>query len=119
MIKLQPGRRCRPTTDTADRLYFQPLTFEDVMGGDRETERSAGRRGCRVLVQFPAAQTPLKLALALQEAGVRFLGHVARIRSISAEDRKRFSALLESLAITQPASGTRDLQAGSARRRPR
>jgi carbamoyl-phosphate synthase large subunit len=98
---------CNPETvstdyDTADRLYFQPLTFEDVMAVI-ETERSAGG-DVSCLVQF-GGQTPLKLALALQEAGVRILGTSPDSIDL-AEDRKRFSALLESLAITQPASGT-------------
>jgi carbamoyl-phosphate synthase large subunit len=98
---------CNPETvstdyDTADRLYFQPLTFEDVMAVI-ETERSAGG-DVSCLVQF-GGQTPLKLALALQEAGVRILGTSPDSIDL-AEDRKRFSALLESLKITQPASGT-------------
>jgi len=98
---------CNPETvstdyDTADRLYFQPLTFEDVMAVI-ETERSAGA-DVSCLVQF-GGQTPLKLALALQQAGVRILGTSPDSIDL-AEDRKRFSALLESLNITQPASGT-------------
>jgi carbamoyl-phosphate synthase large subunit len=98
---------CNPETvstdyDTADRLYFQPLTFEDVMAVI-ETERSAGGE-VSCLVQF-GGQTPLKLALALQEAGVKILGTSPDSIDL-AEDRKRFSALLESLEITQPASGT-------------
>src|SRR5471030_2784113 len=98
---------CNPETvstdyDTADRLYFQPLTFEDVMAVI-ETERSAGG-DVSCLVQF-GGQTPLKLALALQEAGVRILGTSPDSIDL-AEDRKRFSALLDGLKITQPASGT-------------
>jgi carbamoyl-phosphate synthase large subunit len=98
---------CNPETvstdyDTADRLYFQPLTFEDVMAVI-ETERSGGGE-VSCLVQF-GGQTPLKLALALQQAGVRILGTSPDSIDL-AEDRKRFSALLESLRITQPASGT-------------
>jgi carbamoyl-phosphate synthase large subunit len=98
---------CNPETvstdyDTADRLYFQPLTFEDVMAVI-EKERSAGG-DVSCLVQF-GGQTPLKLALALQQAGVRILGTSPDSIDL-AEDRKRFSALLESLNITQPASGT-------------
>src|SRR3954467_4052942 len=88
--------------DTADRLYFQPLTFEDVMAVI-DVERSAGAE-VSCLVQF-GGQTPLKLSLALQEAGVRILGTSPDSIDL-AEDRKRFAALLESLAITQPASGT-------------
>ncbi len=98
---------CNPETvstdyDTADRLYFQPLTFEDVMAVI-ETERSAGAQ-VSCLVQF-GGQTPLKLALALQEAGVRILGTSPDSIDL-AEDRKRFAALLSELTITQPASGT-------------
>ncbi len=98
---------CNPETvstdyDTADRLYFQPLTFEDVMSVI-ETERSAGG-DVSCLVQF-GGQTPLKLALALQSAGVRILGTSPDSIDL-AEDRQRFSALLSELQITQPASGT-------------
>src|SRR4051812_43988473 len=98
---------CNPETvstdyDTADRLYFQPLTFEDVMAVI-ETERSAGGE-VSCLVQF-GGQTPLKLALALQEAGVRILGTSPDSIDL-AEDRERFAALLRELDITQPASGT-------------
>jgi carbamoyl-phosphate synthase large subunit len=98
---------CNPETvstdyDTADRLYFQPLTFEDVMSVI-ETERSAGGE-VSCLVQF-GGQTPLKLALALQHAGVRILGTSPDSIDL-AEDRQRFAALLSELDITQPASGT-------------
>jgi carbamoyl-phosphate synthase large subunit len=98
---------CNPETvstdyDTADRLYFQPLTFEDVMAVI-DTERSAGG-SVSCLVQF-GGQTPLKLALALQRAGVSILGTSPDSIDL-AEDRKRFAALLEELQITQPASGT-------------
>jgi carbamoyl-phosphate synthase large subunit len=98
---------CNPETvstdyDTADRLYFQPLTFEDVMAVI-DTERSAGG-DVSCLVQF-GGQTPLKLALALQHAGVRILGTSPDSIDL-AEDRKRFAKLLAELEITQPASGT-------------
>jgi carbamoyl-phosphate synthase large subunit len=98
---------CNPETvstdyDTADRLYFQPLTFEDVMA-IIETER-AGGGDVSCLVQF-GGQTPLKLALALQRAGVRILGTSPDSIDL-AEDRQRFAALLADLDITQPASGT-------------
>ena len=82
---------CNPETvstdyDTSDRLYFEPLTFEDVMGVI-EVERPEG-----VIVQF-GGQTPLKLAHALAEAGVPLLG--TPVDSIDlAEDRSRFGALL-------------------------
>jgi carbamoyl-phosphate synthase large subunit len=98
---------CNPETvstdyDTADRLYFQPLTFEDVMAVI-ETER-AGGGDVSCLVQF-GGQTPLKLALALQRAGVKILGTSPDSIDL-AEDRKRFAKLLAELDITQPASGT-------------
>ncbi len=98
---------CNPETvstdyDTADRLYFQPLTFEDVMAIVEKERTGGGEVSC--LVQF-GGQTPLKLALALQAAGVRILGTSPDSIDL-AEDRKRFSALLEELQIPQPASGT-------------
>jgi len=97
---------CNPETvstdyDTADRLYFQPLTFEDVMAVIA-TERAAGAEVACV-VQF-GGQTPLKLALALQDAGVTILGTSPDSIDL-AEDRKRFARLLVELNITQPASG--------------
>ena len=98
---------CNPETvstdyDTADRLYFQPLTFEDVMAVI-DTERSAGGE-VSCLVQF-GGQTPLKLALALQHAGVAILGTSPDSIDL-AEDRERFAAFLSGLNITQPTSGT-------------
>ncbi len=97
---------CNPETvstdyDTADRLYFQPLTFEDVMAVI-ETERAGGGE-VSCLVQF-GGQTPLKLALALQQAGVRILGTSPDSIDL-AEDRQRFAGLLSELNIPQPASG--------------
>jgi carbamoyl-phosphate synthase large subunit len=97
---------CNPETvstdyDTADRLYFQPLTFEDVMAVI-ETERTGGGE-VSCLVQF-GGQTPLKLALALQHAGVRILGTSPDSIDL-AEDRQRFAGLLSELKIPQPASG--------------
>src|SRR5438105_1352784 len=98
---------CNPETvstdyDTADRLYFEPLTFEDVMGViDRE--RSAGG-DVSCVVQF-GGQTPLKLALALLDAGVDILGTTPDSIDL-AEDRQRFSQLLWDLGVPQPASGT-------------
>jgi carbamoyl-phosphate synthase large subunit len=98
---------CNPETvstdyDTADRLYFQPLTFEDVMAVIEKESSAGGDVSC--LVQF-GGQTPLKLALALQEAGVRILGTSPDSIDL-AEDRQRFSGLLSRLEIPQPASGT-------------
>jgi carbamoyl-phosphate synthase large subunit len=94
---------CNPETvstdyDTSDRLYFEPLTLEDVLGVI-EVERPEG-----VVVQF-GGQTPLKLAHGLQEAGVPILG--TSVDSIDlAEDRGRFGALLERLGYQAPAFAT-------------
>ena len=98
---------CNPETvstdyDTADRLYFEPLTFEDVMA-IVERERSACE-SVSCVVQF-GGQTPLKLALALQEAGVQILGTSPDSIDL-AEDRRRFSQLLWDLGVPQPESGT-------------
>jgi carbamoyl-phosphate synthase large subunit len=98
---------CNPETvstdyDTTDRLYFEPLTFEDVMAV-LDKERSAGAE-VSCLVQF-GGQTPLKLALPLQAAGVSILGTSPDSIDL-AEDRRRFSQLLWDLGIPQPASGT-------------
>lgn len=84
--------------DTADRLYFEPLTFEDVMS-IIEAEKPIG-----VIVQF-GGQTPLKLAVPLEEAGVPILGTSPDSIDL-AEDRKRFGALIEELGIAQPPNGT-------------
>jgi carbamoyl-phosphate synthase large subunit len=98
---------CNPETvstdyDTADRLYFEPLTFEDVMAVvARERD---GHPGVSCVVQF-GGQTPLKLALALQDAGVNILGTTPDSIDL-AEDRERFNKLLWDLGIPQPASGT-------------
>jgi carbamoyl-phosphate synthase large subunit len=98
---------CNPETvstdyDTSDRLYFEPLTFEDVVSiVDRE--RSAGGE-VSCVVQF-GGQTPLKLALALQDAGVEILGTSPDSIDL-AEDRRRFAQLLWDLGIPQPPSGT-------------
>jgi carbamoyl-phosphate synthase large subunit len=98
---------CNPETvstdyDTADRLYFEPLTFEDVMAVI-EKERE-GHPDVACIVQF-GGQTPLKLALALQEAGVKILGTSPDSIDL-AEDRQRFAQLLWDLGIPQPQSGT-------------
>jgi carbamoyl-phosphate synthase large subunit len=94
---------CNPETvstdyDTSDRLYFEPLTFEDVMN-IVELEKPEG-----VVIQF-GGQTPLKLAVPLHEAGVKVFGTSPDAIDL-AEDRKRFSRLLTELAIPQPESGT-------------
>ncbi len=94
---------CNPETvstdyDTADRLYFEPLTIENVLG-IIELEKPEG-----VIVQF-GGQTPLKLAVPLEREGVKILG--TSPDSIDrAEDRKRFKELLHKLNLKQPESGT-------------
>jgi carbamoyl-phosphate synthase large subunit len=94
---------CNPETvstdyDTSDRLYFEPLTFEDVMN-IVEVEQPYG-----VIVQF-GGQTPLNLAAPLARAGVPILG--TSPDSIDrAEDRERFQQLITKLHLTQPANGT-------------
>jgi len=93
---------CNPETvstdyDTSDRLYFEPLTYEDVMN-IIDVEQPEG-----VIVQF-GGQTPLNLAMRLQEAGVPIIGTSPDSIDL-AEDRKRFGALLIELGIPQPESG--------------
>ncbi|NIX76315.1 carbamoyl-phosphate synthase large subunit [Microvirga sp. c23x22] len=97
---------CNPETvstdyDTSDRLYFEPLTQEDVLE-IIETERSNGTLH-GVIVQF-GGQTPLKLAHALEEAGVRILGTSPDAIDL-AEDRDRFKRLLDKLHLKQPKNG--------------
>jgi len=84
--------------DTADRLYFEPLTLEDILEVV-EAERPKG-----VLVQF-GGQTPLRLSIALHEAGVPILG-TSPDAIDRAEDRERFLALAEKLDLTLPPGGT-------------
>jgi carbamoyl-phosphate synthase large subunit len=93
---------CNPETvstdyDTSDRLYFEPLTFEDVMN-IVDVEQPEG-----VIVQF-GGQTPLNLAMRLHQAGVPIIGTGADSIDL-AEDRKRFGALLRELGIPQPENG--------------
>ena len=94
---------CNPETvstdyDTADRLYFEPLTAEDVLNIiDREQPDG-------VLVQF-GGQTPLNIAKALETAGAPILGTSVDTIDL-AEDRKRFNALMTELGIEQPAGAT-------------
>ena len=97
---------CNPETvstdyDTVDRLYFEPLTFEDVFAVI-ERERSAGG-DVSCMVQF-GGQTPLKLALDLQRAGVAIVGTSPDSIDL-AEDRKRFAQFLWDLGIPQAPSG--------------
>jgi carbamoyl-phosphate synthase large subunit len=94
---------CNPETvstdyDTADRLYFEPLTVEDVLNIIDE-EKPDG-----VLVQF-GGQTPLNLARALAETGAPIWGTSVETIDL-AEDRKRFNALMQDLGIAQPPGAT-------------
>ena len=94
---------CNPETvstdyDTSDRLYFEPLTAEDVLAVC-EQERPEG-----VIVQF-GGQTPLRLARELEEAGVPLLGTPVEAIDL-AEDRGRFGALLRRLGVKHPPYGT-------------
>ncbi|MFA5098131.1 MAG: carbamoyl-phosphate synthase large subunit [Candidatus Margulisiibacteriota bacterium] len=94
---------CNPETvstdyDTSDRLYFEPMTFEDVMN-IVEKENPVG-----VIVQF-GGQTPLKLAVPLERAGVKLLG-TSSDSIDTAEDRKRFDKLLAKLDIPRPSNGS-------------
>ncbi|MBL8613962.1 MAG: carbamoyl-phosphate synthase large subunit [Myxococcales bacterium] len=93
---------CNPETvstdyDTADKLYFEPLTLEDVLAICEE-EKPEG-----VIVQF-GGQTPLKLAVPLEKRGVKLLGTTADAID-RAEDRGRFDDLLQKLGLRRPASG--------------
>ncbi|HEX2655432.1 MAG TPA: carbamoyl-phosphate synthase large subunit, partial [Xanthobacteraceae bacterium] len=97
---------CNPETvstdyDTSDRLYFEPLTAEDVLE-ILDVERSNGTLH-GVIVQF-GGQTPLKLAQALEDANIPILGTSPDMIDL-AEDRDRFKKLLEKLKLRQPQSG--------------
>ncbi len=98
---------CNPETvstdyDTSDRLYFEPLTYEDVMAIYEHEAASGAPIG--VIVQF-GGQTPLNLALPLKAAGVPIIGTSPESIDL-AEDRKRFGKLLEELNIPQPPGAT-------------
>jgi carbamoyl-phosphate synthase large subunit len=97
---------CNPETvstdyDTSDRLYFEPLTAEDVLEL-LDVERSTGEM-VGVIVQF-GGQTPLKLAQALEDAGIPILGTSPDAIDL-AEDRERFAKLVDKLGLKQPANG--------------
>jgi carbamoyl-phosphate synthase large subunit len=97
---------CNPETvstdyDTSDRLYFEPLTAEDVLEIIRAEQAKGELLG--VIVQF-GGQTPLKLAAALSAAGVPILGTSPDAIDL-AEDRDRFQVLIDSLGLRQPESG--------------
>ncbi|MEM9876216.1 MAG: carbamoyl-phosphate synthase large subunit, partial [Myxococcota bacterium] len=94
---------CNPETvstdyDTSDRLYFEPLTYEDVLAICEEERRAGTLLG--VIVQL-GGQTPLKLAVPLAEAGIPMLGTSADAID-RAEDRARFDALLHDLGLQRP-----------------
>ena len=94
---------CNPETvstdyDTSDRLYFEPLTFEHVMEILRVEQENGTLHG--VIVQF-GGQTPLKLANALEEAGIPILGTTPDAIDL-AEDRERFQQLVHGLGLKQP-----------------
>src|SRR6266849_4894877 len=93
---------CNPETvstdyDTSDRLYFEPLTIEDVLAICQHESSSGAEVG--VIVQF-GGQTPLNLALPLKAAGVKIIGTAPEYIDL-AEDRKRFGKLLDELGIPQ------------------
>ena len=98
---------CNPETvstdyDTSDRLYFEPLTLEDVLAVYNHEAQSGAEIG--MIVQF-GGQTPLNLAQRLRAAGVPIIGTSPESIDL-AEDRKRFGKLLQDLEIPQPAGGT-------------
>jgi carbamoyl-phosphate synthase large subunit len=98
---------CNPETvstdyDTSDRLYFEPLTIENVIDIARVEQSNGTLKG--VIVQF-GGQTPLKLSHALEEAGIPILGTSPDAIDL-AEDRKRFQGLLATLGLKQPKNGT-------------
>jgi carbamoyl-phosphate synthase large subunit len=98
---------CNPETvstdyDTSDRLYFEPLTLEDVLAVYNHEAQSGAKIG--MIVQF-GGQTPLNLSQRLRAAGVPIIGTSPESIDL-AEDRKRFGKLLNELEIPQPAGGT-------------
>ena len=97
---------CNPETvstdyDTSDRLYFEPLTFEHVMEILRVEQNNGTLHG--VIVQY-GGQTPLKLANALEQAGIPILGTTPDAIDL-AEDRERFADLVTKLGLKQPENG--------------
>ena len=97
---------CNPETvstdyDTSDRLYFEPLTAEDVIALIRCEQQKGKIKGC--IVQY-GGQTPLKLSHALEKAGIPLLGTPADAID-RAEDRERFQTMLHTLGLRQPANG--------------
>ncbi|MBI2168276.1 MAG: carbamoyl-phosphate synthase large subunit [Actinobacteria bacterium] len=102
---------CNPETvstdyDTSDRLFFEPLTIEDVRNVCDSLERvAAGEGGLAGVIVSLGGQTPLKLAQALQAAGVPILGTAPDSIDL-AEDRERFNDLCDRLGVNQAAGGT-------------
>ena len=97
---------CNPETvstdyDTSDRLYFEPLTAEDVLEILHVEQKNGSLKG--VIVQF-GGQTPLNLANALEQAGIPILGTSPDAIDL-AEDRERFAALVNKLGLKQPENG--------------
>ena len=97
---------CNPETvstdyDTSDRLYFEPLTAEDVVALIRREQQAGTVLGC--IVQY-GGQTPLKLSQSLGAAGIPILGTPADAID-RAEDRERFQAMLRTLGLRQPENG--------------
>ena len=97
---------CNPETvstdyDTSDRLYFEPLTAEDVIALIRREQENGVVLGC--IVQY-GGQTPLKLSQSLAAAGIPLLGTSADAIDV-AEDRERFQVLLHKLGLRQPENG--------------
>ena len=97
---------CNPETvstdyDTSDRLYFEPLTAEDVLEVLHKEQENGTLVG--VIVQF-GGQTPLKLARALEAAGIPILGTTPDNIDL-AEDRERFAAMVEAIGLLQPKNG--------------
>src|SRR5208283_5196971 len=97
---------CNPETvstdyDTSDRLFFEPLTAEDVIAVIRREQSRGTVLGC--IVQY-GGQTPLKLSQALAKAGIPILGTSADAIDV-AEDRQRFQQLLHKLGLRQPENG--------------
>lgn len=96
---------CNPETvstdyDTSDRLYFEPLTEEDVLAVILHEQKKGHLKGC--IVQY-GGQTPLKLSHRLEEAGIKLLGTPASAIDL-AEDREHFQKLLNKLGLRQPSN---------------
>src|SRR4029077_4608375 len=100
MVNCNPAN-FRTHYDTSDRLYFEPLTAEDVIALVRREQQNGTVLGC--IVQY-GGQTPLQLSLSLTAAGIPILGTSADAIDV-AEDRERFQQLLQRLGLLQPENG--------------